>query len=77
MTHKVLLQATTRAGGDLNPVVALALGMRTAGYAITVLCDPASEPIFHGSISRLSSRGRNMRWEIRSKRRSRRLKGRG
>lgn len=46
MTHKVLLQATTRAGGDLNPVVALALGMRTAGYALTVLCDPASEPIF-------------------------------
>ena len=46
MTRKVLLQATTRAGGDLNPVVALALGMRTAGYALTVLCDPASAPIF-------------------------------
>jgi UDP:flavonoid glycosyltransferase YjiC (YdhE family) len=27
-------------------MVALALGLRTAGYEITVLCDPASEPIF-------------------------------
>ena len=31
MKRKTLLQATTRAGGDLNPVVALALGMRMVG----------------------------------------------
>lgn len=44
--RRVLVQATTRAGGDLNPVVALSLGLRAAGHALTVLCDPPSEPLF-------------------------------
>lgn len=42
----ILVQATTRAGGDLNPMVALVMGLRDEGYAVTVLCDPASEPVF-------------------------------
>lgn len=44
--QRILVQATTRAGGDLNPLVALALGLREAGHELTVLCDPPSEPLF-------------------------------
>ncbi len=46
MNKRILLQATARAGGDLNPMVALALGLRDEGYTLTVLCDPFSQAVF-------------------------------
>ena len=45
MEH-ILLQATTRAGGDLNPVVALAIGLLAANFKLTALCDPPSRQLF-------------------------------
>ncbi|MGA7733325.1 MAG: nucleotide disphospho-sugar-binding domain-containing protein [Chloroflexia bacterium] len=46
MNKRILLQATARAGGDLNPMVALAIALRDEGYDLTVLCDPYSQPVF-------------------------------
>ncbi|MEO8284980.1 MAG: nucleotide disphospho-sugar-binding domain-containing protein [Chloroflexota bacterium] len=46
MPRTILMQATTRAGGDLNPMVALALGLQASDYDLTVLCDPPSVPLF-------------------------------
>lgn len=46
MPQTILMQATTRAGGDLNPMVALALGLQAANYGLTVLCDPPSVSLF-------------------------------
>src|SRR5215218_3292221 len=42
----ILVQATARAGGDLNPMVALVMGLRDEGYEVTVLCDMTSQPVF-------------------------------
>ena len=42
----VLVYATTRAGGDLNPLVALCHGLLDVTATLTVLCDSLALPIF-------------------------------
>lgn len=45
---RVLVQATTRAGGDLHPVAAVVGGLVGAGHDVVVLCDAGSQPVFVG-----------------------------
>lgn len=45
---RVLVQATTRAGGDLHPVAAVVGGLVEARHDVVVLCDAASQPVFVG-----------------------------
>jgi hypothetical protein len=45
---KVLVQATTRAGGDLHPVAAVVGGLVQAGHDVVVLCDAPAQSVFVG-----------------------------
>ncbi len=45
---KVLVQATTRAGGDLYPVAAVVGGLVKTGHAVVVLCDAGARTVFVG-----------------------------
>ena len=43
--RSVLVLLGVRGGGDRQPVVALACGLRERGHRVTVLCDSATEQL--------------------------------